>query len=366
MNAPLAVVVRRLSDQGGTERFTLGFVRWLVADGQSVDVWCAGVDVRVPGVTVRPLKAGGRGRIARLLSLSGAARRVPRERYRAVVGMLRAPGFDVFRAGGGCHAAWMRARGWSLADQVELSADRAAVTTARAVVVNSEMAGRELTAEYGVAPERVRLVRNGVDLERFRPRPDVTLSAPGPPKPGPPTLRPPTLRPPLPRPLVGFIGHGWARKGLPAALTAIARLPDVHLAVWGRERHPERYHRLTRRLGVSERVHFCGEAPRPEDVLPALDAFVLPTRYDPFANVCLEALACGVPVVTSGRNGAAEVLPAPWLVVDDPADDAGIAAAVERVLLQPGLREDARQAAASLPAERAFAELSALVQELSP
>ena len=82
---------------------------------------------------------------------------------------------------------------------------------------------------------------------------------------------------------------------------------------------------------------------------------MLPTRYDPSANATLEALACGVPVVTSARDGASEILPDPAWCVSDPRDAAGFADALARILLQRGAREAARSAAARWPAEEAFA-----------
>jgi UDP-glucose:(heptosyl)LPS alpha-1,3-glucosyltransferase len=114
-------------------------------------------------------------------------------------------------------------------------------------------------------------------------------------------------------------------------------------------------------------VRLVLEGPRrdPEALLPDFDVLVLPTRYDPFANATLEALACGVPVVTSARNGAAAILPEPWMVVDDPDDAPGFAAALERALHSGGseLRAASRARAEELPAERMFGSLRAALEE---
>jgi UDP-glucose:(heptosyl)LPS alpha-1,3-glucosyltransferase len=81
----------------------------------------------------------------------------------------------------------------------------------------------------------------------------------------------------------------------------------VHLLVVGRGR-PAPFRRLSRRLGVEERTHFIGATSAVQRYYAAGDLLVLPTLYDPFANVCLEAMACGLPVVTTAGNGAAEII----------------------------------------------------------
>ena len=90
--------------------------------------------------------------------------------------------------------------------------------------------------------------------------------------------------------------------------------------------------------------------------------FILPTRYDPFANACLEALACGVPVITSRRNGAAEVCPYPWMSVEDPEDVAGFARALGTALDTAGLRDDCRAAAERWPHSLSFANMAAVIE----
>ena len=92
---------------------------------------------------------------------------------------------------------------------------------------------------------------------------------------------------------------------------------------------------------------------------------ILPTRYDPFANATLEAMACGVPVVTSRANGAAEVLPEPWMSVADAGDVDGFVAALERTLQTKELGARCRAVAETLPAEGAFSKMEGCMRELT-
>lgn len=332
------LVVRALRTQGGTERFALGLSRHLVAAGDAVTAWVLEPGERPRGVEIRRLPGPPvRGRLPRMLRLAWGGRSVAQRGGGVSIGLLRAPGFDLWRAGGGCHAEWLRvgAQRLDAASRIELDLDRRAAHHAGRIIVNSQMAARGLVQEYGVSEDSIRLVRNGVDLDRFAPRPQVA--------------------PPIPRPAVAFLGHGWQRKGLATALEALALSPGVHLGVMGSDRHSGRFRRLAEALEVSDRVHFLGPSTDPAKALPGYDAFMLPTRYDPSANATLEALACGVPVVTSARDGASEILPDPAWCVSDPCDAAGFADALARILLQRGARDAARSAAARWPAEEAFA-----------
>jgi UDP-glucose:(heptosyl)LPS alpha-1,3-glucosyltransferase len=87
--------------------------------------------------------------------------------------------------------------------------------------------------------------------------------------------------------------------------------------------------------GLGDRLVVHGAEGAPERWLPGADATILPTLYDPAANSTLEALACDVPPITSGRDGNAEIHPDPHLVVADPRDVGGFAAAIERAWSEP-------------------------------
>jgi UDP-glucose:(heptosyl)LPS alpha-1,3-glucosyltransferase len=337
----LAMVVRRLSRQGGTERFVEGLARYAVGQGHEVHLWCFGADLVIQGVEVHRLAPEGRGRIGRQWALQRALTRIPRDDFDLVLGFMRGPGFDLFRAGGGCHRAWMENSGGGLADQFELRLDRRAVLTAGVVVVNSELARRDLQKHYGLPSERTRLIRNGVDLVRFQP----ALASPGSGQ------------------RLGFLGSGFRRKGLDRCLRALPLLPGVELHVAGRDRWQARYERLASRLGVSDRVCFYGAVDDPEKWLLTLDALVLPTRYDSCANACLEAMACGIPVISSAQNGASELLPETWMCLEDPDDPQTLANALERALHDSTLGARCRDSIESWPQGRAVQDLMQVVQE---
>jgi UDP-glucose:(heptosyl)LPS alpha-1,3-glucosyltransferase len=112
-------------------------------------------------------------------------------------------------------------------------------------------------------------------------------------------------------------------------MEALARSETLNHRLWIAGRDDSRpWKRRATRLGIADRVRFLGER-RDLDVLyRAVDAMVLPTRYDPFANVTLEAAAAGLPIVTSSANGAVEWLGHAIRVVEDIDDPAALASAL--------------------------------------
>jgi UDP-glucose:(heptosyl)LPS alpha-1,3-glucosyltransferase len=245
-----------------------------------------------------------------------------------VQGFGRTIRHHVYRAGGGVHEAWLAVRDRTLlrrwlsslspVDRLERWIDRQAFRRAGRVVCNSDMAARQVEALYGVPGERIRVVRNGIDGVRFHPdeaRRALARERWGVPSGGRVAM---------------FLGHGFRRKGLAVAGAAFARAsgPGDRFVVVGRDAHARRHIDPLRAL-LGDRLVVTGGAARPEDCLPGADATVLPTWYDAAANTTVEALACGVPAVTSGRDGNAEIVPERGWIVEDPGDVGGFARALD-------------------------------------
>ena len=339
----IAIVRGAYNAAGGAERFVQRIAAALAARGVELTLiarhWPqGGAGGLPPSVRLLQLDAFHIGRVWRD---AGFARQVHaavrREAFDLVQSHERIPGLDVYRAGDGVHRQWLalrqRQRGaWrAMADRLSAShrailrKERAMFThpALRCVVCNSDMVANEIVRHYGVDRAKLAVIRNGLDLQRFRPpTPDEHAQARR-------ALGWPD------QPVFLFVGSGFDRKGVAVALRALAR-GTLHrqalLVVVGHDKHLARYQALARSLGVAQAVRF--EGPR-DDVLPyyhAADAFVLPTLYDPQSNAMLEAMGCGLPVITSTGCGAAELLSADAGYVVDALDDAGVAAAMEQLL----------------------------------
>ena len=154
-----------------------------------------------------------------------------------------------------------------------------------------------------------------------------------------------------------------------AALAAIAPLAGVHLLVVGHDKHAARYQAQARALGVAERVIFTGAQKDVKSFYAAADALILPTLYDPFPNVCVEALACGLPLFTSTGCGAAEwIRPGENGWVRDALDVAGFTADIASWLQAradwPSLRAHARATVEPYTLEAMAEELLGLYRRL--
>ena len=349
------------------ERFEPGIggvenVAWRVADGLAR----AGDEVHVvarraapcPGVVLHPVSVPRFWQPLRVYAFSrAAAKAAPRGDYDVVYSLARTVHQDLYRAGAGSHLDYLRRRYAAPARQLRRLSPRHAVLAdferrvfgdaSQLVICNSEMVKGEIERRYRVPPQRLRVIRNGVALDRFAavPRERARLRA---------EL---AARDDL---VLLFAGSGFARKGLGTALGALARA-RVRAQLWVAGSDDTRaWRRRASELGVEERVRFLGFRSDLPAFYAGADALLLPTRYDAFANVCLEAAAAGLPVLTSGANGAAELFREAGCVVEDPDDASGFAAAIE-ALAEPDLRRRLGEAARAVAAPHGWdAHVSAL------
>ncbi|MEO1766409.1 glycosyltransferase family 4 protein [Thiobacter aerophilum] len=344
----LALVRQRYTPFGGAERFVARALEALRAQGVQVTLVTRHWEGAGEVLRCDPFYLGSLWRdlgFARCVCRALAA-----QPFDLVQSHERLVCCDLYRAGDGVHRVWLeqrrRTQSWfaRLAQALNpyhryvLTAERRLFESPRlkAVICNSRMVRDEILTHFAIDPGKLHVIYSGVDLARFHPanreqrreaRHQLGLSAAS--------------------TVFLFLGSGYERKGLATLLAAFAQLdaPAAQLLVVGRDRHARRYQRLAQRLGCGARTLFLG--PR-EDVLScyhAADALVLPTLYDPFPNVALEALACGLPVVTSTKSGAAEVLEEGVTgFVRDALDVSGIADALAR-LLHPAARAPMGQAA---------------------
>jgi glycosyltransferase involved in cell wall biosynthesis len=185
----------------------------------------------------------------------------------------------------------------------------------RVITVSQSL--QRLATGLGIATSKTRVVGNGVDLERFKPIDKALARA--------------ALNLPMQARVLITVGGLVERKGFHRVIACLPalrqRLPDLHYLVVGGP-SPEgdwtdRLKALTGRLGLDDCVHFLGPVASADlhRVLSAADVFALSTRNEGWANVLLEAMACGLPVVATDVGGNAEVVSAPELGTIVPFDD---------------------------------------------
>ncbi len=320
------LVRRGYSESGGAEAFLRRFAEEVAAQGHEVTLF-----------TTRdwPKSAWPH----ELYQLSGStdpgkfADSVRRVRARGKCHVLfsfeRLHACDCYRAGDGVHKVWLERRApyepWLKSflrslngkhrDTLRLERKLFAEDGAEVTIANSEMVKQEIVANYGYPAEKIHVVHNGLPASALG-IPTAELRAE--------TRK--SLGVPASTFVVLFAGTGWTRKGLRWAMEAmeVAGLPNAVLVVAGRG-NPDA-------LPEANNAIFLGGVRDLPRYLAAADAFILPTLYDPFSNACLEALAAGLPVITSAYNGFSEIIE-PGVegdVVDRPDDVPALAAALRR------------------------------------
>jgi UDP-glucose:(heptosyl)LPS alpha-1,3-glucosyltransferase len=372
----IALLTRRFdSNGGGTERDLIVTAQGLRAAGHQVTIFADEIRGSAGGWDVRRVGAGPR--LGRALSLmrfawtaAPAARRAGAD---LVLSFARCVGADVMRSGGGAHASYLRAaRKWrgplgaaamriSPYHQVQMMVERQAFRGAglKRVIAVSNFVRDDLIGEFGLAPEKTVTIYNGVDLDRFRPPLDPSARA---------ALRQKFIVPASAR-VVAFVGNGFARKGLGFLIEAWPLVAGgAFLLVAGSDRQTEKFARRARALNVAARVVFTGPQPNVDQIFHAADSFAMPSLFEPFGNVVMEAMACGLPAMTSAFSGVAEVLPPSMrgFRVENPDDVGEVALRLGALFDAPAtLATDARATAEKFTWSRYAKELNALIESIT-
>ena len=141
-----------------------------------------------------------------------------------------------------------------------------------------------------------------------------------------------------------FIGNGYLRKGLLQLLQGLALHPNVHLSVIGKENRLGLYQAAARKLGLEKRVRFFGPQKDIRPFYQFADALAIPSFYDPFANVTVEAIAMGLFVISSKFNGGSEILTKEsGLVIDELQSPDSVAAAIREAIQHPKTLQSAQK-----------------------
>lgn len=216
------------------------------------------------------------------------------------------------RAGNGVHAAFIKKRenyspfkaALNPINRVILQIEKEAFENPKLKVLftNSHMVKREILEHYKVQPEKIQVIHNGAEWEEMQGDFDTWEERKK------KLCYERNLDPSHFHFL--FIGNGYRRKGLSPLLKALQLLPfkDFHLSVLGKDKHIQSFMREAANLSLSSHVSFFGQRSDVRQFYQLADTLVIPSFYDPFANVTIEALSMGLFVISSKTNGGHEIL----------------------------------------------------------
>ena len=369
----IALLTRRFdSAGGGTERDLIVTAKYLRATGHQVTIFADEIRGATGDWDVRRVGSGPRlGRALSLLRFSWtaapAARRAGTD---LVLSFARCVGADVIRSGGGAHASYLRAaQKWrgefgatamrlSPYHQVQMLVERQAFRNhgLKRVIAVSNFVRDDLIREFNLPSEKTVTIYNGVDLDRFRPTEDPSERA---------AVRQKFVVPASAR-VVAFVGNGFARKGLGFLIEAWPLVAGgAFLMVVGSDRQTDKFERRARALNVSGRIVFTGSQPDVAAIFHAADAFAMPSVFEPFGNVVMEAMASGLPAMTSAFSGVAELIPPSMrgFRVENPDDVGEVALRLGALFDAPAtLAAEARATAEKFTWSRYAKEMNALIE----
>lgn len=341
----------------------------MAEEGHEVHVYAKHRDEEDPRIHFHPVKTLPFPKSLRLLSFAiKATKAIENGGYDVSLGVGNTLRADVLQPHGGVHWAWfwrsLKAYDnpflWTIKFLGRILSPKQWISgwiedhpykkgSFSKVIAISDMVRQDMIRWYGIPEERIAVVYNSVDIERFHPRNHQ-------------------YRQEIRRRygigeefVILFVSNNFRMKGLGHLIQALGEIkkeeyPPFKLLVLGRDR-PGPYLRLAKKVGVSKEVIFVGSTNEPEKYYGAADLLIHPTFYDACSLTVLEALASGLPVITTFSNGASGLLKdgQEGFVIKDPKDSQVLVQKISD-FLQDGIRQNAsiaaRRLAESNPPER--------------
>jgi len=307
----IAIIRKKYIFHGGAESYSQNFIEKLAEEGHKIHIfaikWNAPISLKnidlhkVPAITFNSF-------LRDLTFALSTYRILKHEDFNIIQSHDKTFYQDIYRAGDGCHIEWLRQR-WRRASTLKklsiifnpyhlliLAMEKMIFTghRFRKVIAISELVKRNIIENYHVNEKDIEVIYNGIDLERFHPdnrklyREEMREKL---------SIKKDEF-------VVLFVGSGFERKGVEYLLRAVELIPEpitVMIVGKGSEKRMKRFIK-------KQRVMFCGPRKEIHKYYAASDIFAFPTIYEPFGNVHLEALASGLPVITTRLSGASEII----------------------------------------------------------
>jgi len=206
---------------------------------------------------------------------------------------------DIYRAGDGVHKAFLTKVNKSKLNPLHyiyLFYEKKCFENSKIIIANSKMVKEEIVNFYKINPQKIRVVYNGFDgynsinqgqLNSIREKYNINSK----------------------KKIFLFVGSGYMRKGLKEFLRIISEIESKQTMsiVIGYDKNESMYKKIAKNLGIRN-ILFLGKRPDAKIFYSLSDFFILPTYYDPFSNVILEAMLNRNIVITTKQNGAHEII----------------------------------------------------------
>jgi UDP-glucose:(heptosyl)LPS alpha-1,3-glucosyltransferase len=340
--ARIAIMLTRFSRYGGVEQFGFRLAELLASKDYLVDFICARQEIDVPnGVTVQ--KTGrpfGPRWLKMLIFACGGERICKKNNYDCIISLGKTVRQDILRVGGGPLPEFWRLSERSYPEdlarffkKLQRKLNPANMLTRRIenaqyqnagliIAVSHFVRNRILAANPETDPGRIQVIYNRPDLTRFSPpcpeeRAEARIRF---------GIAPDMIA-------IGLATSNFQLKGTTPLIKALKALPEDCMLVVAGGRNPDKYVKLAARFGIGDRVRFLGKVDDMPAWYRAIDVFTLPSFYDACSNAVLEALASGLPTLSSASNGSSYFLQ-PENVVADPGDAGELTHVLSRLIVE--------------------------------
>jgi len=328
-----------LPSRGGGERYAVNLTEGLANLHHDVHVFAhTWEDPKHPEITFHKVETVTTySPVKNLLFAYNCRRLLTKESFDIIYSLSQTYYQDAYRMGDGIHRHWLRIQNpkpavrffklLTLRQQVILWLETKTFDPGNTsmIICNSHLGRRHASMYFNVPEERMCVIYNGVDHKTFHPGIRDEYNA---------KIRR-ELQIPSEAFTILFIARNFRRKGLDHLIRALPMVKNgkqcVRVLIAGRGDHTP-YRRLASQIGCGDQLIFVGESESISRWYGVGDILVHPALYDPFSNVCLEALACGIPVITTRENGAAEIIKPEetGMVISDPSNREELASAISR------------------------------------
>ena len=380
----IALFYKSFSLSGGQERFVYNFAHFLAERGWKVRVVTSKVkekpkseNIEVQKVTVPNLGRGLRNLIFALLC-EKIGKELKKEGY-ILFGFGKTYYQDIYRSGGGVHRFYVNRAQYKFESEISrklyILKKKASLSynitnliekltfeneNLKTIVAPTEFVKSQIEENFK-SKTQIKIIRNGVNLKRFNPE------------------RRNKLREKFREELgigkndfvIGYVSSNFRLKGFQYLLKALSKLKrekfSFKLLAAGEEFN--RWKREVERLNLKENVSIIGKVKEVEKVYFSSDLFVYPTLYDASANVVLEAMASGLPVLSSRYSGTGELL-SPQFIIDRPENPEDIFQKVKIALSKnrENLEEEGYKnykTVSRFPQEEVFRKYEELIKEIN-
>ncbi|MDE3045228.1 MAG: glycosyltransferase [Verrucomicrobiota bacterium] len=341
----------RAANHGGLEKAASRIATAFVERGEEVSILTTGAPPTHPFIHFHSTYPSSWPAFLRMEQFDRFTRHwLQKNKADLVFGMDRNRYQTHIRAGNGVHAAYLKSRIFTegrlkyltclcnpLHQKIlQLEKEAFEYPGLRKLFTNSQMVKDQILDRFSTDPAKIQVIHNGVEWREMehdfatwseaKPRHCQALG-----------LDPHFFQ-------LLFIGNGYLRKGLDRLLEGLAHLSrkDIQLSIIGKDNHQGVYEAKAEQLGLSKQVRFFGSRSDIRSFYQVVDALAIPSFYDPFANVTVEALAMGLFVISSKQNGGSEILtPDNGTIIEDLLSREAMALALEQAISRPKTDERA-------------------------